>query len=192
MKVKLKKGLRKHKMQILNIHGYNGSPHNAAYAALNENSCQDITAPSIDYDAESPEIILEGMKGIIADKQIKMIVGTSLGGFFAAVLSAELNLPVILVNPCLMPFHHLPGLGFQGNIKQFIPLFGMLDKLKSENVSCIIGADDEIIDTHDFTERMLGNARFRSIPGGKHSGATLPLKTYFGEMLYYYTEILPR
>ena len=179
-------------MKILNIHGYNGSPHNAAYAALNENSCQDITAPSIDYDAESPEIILEGLKGIIADKQIELIVGTSLGGFFAAVLSAELNLPVILVNPCLMPFHHLPRLGFQGNIKPFIPLFGMLDKLESDNVSCIVGADDEIIDTHDFTERMLGNARFRRIPGGKHSGATLPLKTYFGEMLYYYTEILPR
>lgn len=104
----------------------------------------------------------------------------------------EKYLPVIFVNPCLMPFHHLPRLGFQGNIKQFIPLFGMLDKLESDNVSCIVGADDEIIDTYDFTERMLGNARFRRIPGGKHSGATLPLKSYFGEIMYYYTEILPR
>ncbi len=179
-------------MIILNIHGYGGNPHNAAYTALQENGCCDITAPAIDYAMQSPENILGKLRYIIADKQIELIVGTSLGGFFAAVLSAELNLPVIFVNPCLMPFHHLPRLGFQGNIKPFIPLFGMLDKLESDNVNCIVGADDEIIDTHDFTERMLGNARFRRIPGGKHSGATLPLKSYFGEIMYYYTEILPR
>lgn len=51
---------------------------------------------------------------------------------------------------------------------------------------------DEVIDTHDFTERLLGNARFRRIPGGHHSGASLPLDESFAEMLHYYTETLPR
>lgn len=178
-------------MTILNIHGYGGSPHNAAYAALQANNCTEIVSPAIDYNAESPENILGKLRYIIADKHIGLIVGTSLGGFFASVLSAQCNLPVMLVNPCLMPFLHLPRLGFNGDIKPFVSMFGTLAKLDSSNVSCIVGGQDEIIDTHDFTERFLQNARFRIILDGKHSGSTLPLKEYFSEMLHYYTEILP-
>ena len=171
-------------MNILNLHGYAGSPQNAAYSALQANGCSSIIAPAIDYSAASPETILENLRQILADQQIALLVGTSLGGFFAAVLAAEQHLPVILVNPCLLPFLHLPRLGFQGEIEPFIPLFGTLSGLDNNSVSCIVGADDEVIDTHDFTERLLGNARFRRIPGGKHSGATLPLNAYFGEMLH--------
>ena len=178
-------------MRILNIHGYGGNPHNAAYAALQANNWTNIISPAIDYDAESPENILGKLRYIIADKRIELIVGTSLGGFFAAVLSAEKNLPVMLVNPCLMPFLHLPRLGFHGDIKPFVSMFGTLAKLDSSNVSCIVGGQDEIIDTHDFTENMLRNERFRIIPNGKHSGSTLPLNEYFSEMLHHYTEILP-
>lgn len=178
-------------MKILNIHGYVGNPHNAAYAALNGNGCCDITAPPIDYDAESPENIRGKLRYIIAEKQIELIVGTSLGGFFASVLSAQCNLPVILVNPCLLPFLHLPRLGFCGDIKPFVSMFGTIEKLSSSNVSCIVGGQDEVIDTHDFTKKLLYNARFRMIPDGKHSGSTLPLNAYFSEMLHYYTAILP-
>lgn len=178
-------------MKILNIHGYGGSPSNAAYAALLANNCTDIFSPSIDYAAESPLNILGKLRYIIADRRIELIVGTSLGGFFAAVLSAEKNIPVILINPCMLPFLHLPRLGFNGNVKPFVSMFGTLAKLDSRNISCIVGGQDEVIDTHDFTESLLHNPRFRMIPGGKHSGSTLPLKEFFSEMLHYYTEILP-
>ena len=173
-------------MLILNIHGYHGSPQNAAYAALQANGCDAIISPAIDYDAEAPENLLVRLRGIIREQNVGLIVGTSLGGFFAAVLSAETHLPVMLVNPCLMPFLHLPRLGFEGDIKPFIPLFGTLSELDPANVSCIVGDDDEIISTHDVTENLLHNERFRRIPGGHHSGATLPLPAYFGEMLEYY------
>ena len=179
-------------MPTLNIHGYNGTPQNAAYAALKANGCDAIIAPAIDYDAETPAAILDRLRGIIREEQPDLLVGTSLGGFFAAVLSAETHLPVILVNPCLLPVLHLPRLGFQGDIRPFIPLFGSLSGLDRDNVSCIVGDADEIIDTHDFTEHLLYNARFRRIPSGKHSGATLPLPDYFRDMLHYYNEILPR
>ena len=178
-------------MNILNIHGYGGNSHNAAYMALQKNGCSEITAPAIDNDSQSPEIILERLQNIIADKQIKLIVGTSLGGFFAAALSAEKNIPVILVNPCLLPFLHLPRLGFNGDVKPFVSMFGTLAKLDSNNVSCIVGDADEVLGSHAFTEKFLGNTRFRRIDGGKHSGSTLPLTEYFLEMMNYYKEILP-
>lgn len=88
-------------MTILNIHGFGGSPYNSAYSALQANNYTDIISPSIDYNAETPENIMAKLRNIIADNGIDLIVGTSLGGFFGAVLSAEKNIPVILVNPCL-------------------------------------------------------------------------------------------
>ena len=118
-----------------------------------------------------------------------MIVGTSLGGFYAAVLSARHDLPAMLVNPCLTPFF----LNILSDFKTrpLVKFFGELSKIDSSNVSCIVGDDDEVLGDHAFTEKLLGNSRFRRIEGGKHSGATLPLKAYFSEMLDYYTNTLP-
>ena len=169
-------------MKILNLHGYNGSSHNAAYAALTEKGCE-VISPQTDYDSINAHDFISEMKTIISEQNIDMLAGTSFGGFFAAVLSAELDMTVLLVNPCLMPFLHLPRLGYRGDIKPFIELFGKLSGINTDNVSCIIGGADEIIDTHDFTKKLMYNERFRIIPDGKHSGATLPLKEYFGEII---------
>ena len=43
--------------------------------------------------------------------------------------------------------------------------------------------NEEIIDSHDFTGKLLGNERCKVIPDGKHSGATLPLKDFFTETI---------
>ncbi|MBQ1433074.1 MAG: hypothetical protein IIZ09_08270 [Ruminococcus sp.] len=170
-------------MKVLNIHGYHGTPQNAAYGALVSNGFDDVITPEIDYDAKTPETVLDELCNIVTENKIGLLVGTSLGGFFAAVLSARTQLPVILINPCLMPFLHLPELGYNDEITPFIPMFGTLDKLDINKVSCIVGDDDEIISTHAFTEKLLNNPRFRRIPGGHHSGATLPLVDYFAEVL---------
>ena len=170
-------------MRILNIHGYCGTPRNAAYAALCENGCTEITAPALDYDAVPPDRMAERLRAFLSESRAELIVGTSLGGFYAAVLAAETGLPVFLVNPCLMPFLHLPRLGYSGDIRAYLPLFAELERLDSARVYCIVGDADEVIDTHDFAEHLFGNARLRVAEGGHHSGATLPLKEYFGEML---------
>lgn len=170
-------------MKILNIHGYHGSAQNAAYNALKETVNADISAPQIDYDKNDPEKVLDELRKIITDTKTDMLVGTSLGGFYAALLSAQSDLPVILINPCMLPFLHLPRLGYKEDITPFISMFGSLNLLNSENVSCIIGGKDDVIDTHDFTEKLFKNSRFRIIPEGLHSGFTLPLKEYFAEVI---------
>ena len=174
---------------ILNIHGYHGSPKNSAYTALHEIGCEYIISPSIDYDSEEPSNIIGNLNMLRVQHKADMIVGTSLGGFYAAVLSARHDLPAMLVNPCLTPFF----LNILSDFKTrpLVKLFGELAKIGSANVSCIVGDDDEVLGDHAFTEKLLGNSRFRRIEGGKHSGATLPLKEYFTEMLDYYTNTLP-
>ena len=169
-------------MKILNIHGYRGSAENSAYSALKEIGC-DVLSPQTDYDSAPPDEVMAVLRDIADNAEIGLIVGTSLGGFYAAVLAAETDLPVLLVNPCLMPFYHLPKLGYDGDIRPYIALFGELSYLDRSKVGCIVGSCDEVIDTHSFAKTLFENERFRTVPDGKHSGATLPLAEYFGEML---------
>ena len=179
-------------MKILNIHGYHGSPKNSAYQALEALGCE-IIAPALDYDNTPPEHIFANLKFILVNKRPDIIVGTSLGGFYAAALSLRRDHPVMLVNPFLMSFLTFDGdVRPRRDIKQLIGLFGLLSQIDLSNVSCIVGDNDELLGDHKFTEELLGNARFRRVPGGGHSGYTLPLKEYFAEMLPYYTDVLPR
>ena len=170
---------------VLNIHGYHGSPENVPHRTLKELKCETVVSPVIDFDSESPESVLNRLRYYVSGKFVDFIVGTSLGGFYAAVLAAEFDLPVILVNPCLMPFLHLPRLGYKGDINEYVRMFGTLADLDEENVCCIVGDADQVIDTHDMTELMFGNERFRRVPKGKHSAATLHLNDYFAEVLPY-------
>ena len=82
---------------ILNIHGYHGSPKNSAYTALHESGCENIISPSIDYDSEEPDNIIGNLNMLHVQYKADIIVGTSLGGFYAAVLSARHDLPAMLV-----------------------------------------------------------------------------------------------
>ena len=174
---------------ILNIHGYHGSPKNSAYTAQHEIECENIISPSIDYDSEESSNIIGTLNMLRVQYKADMIVGTSLGEFYAAVLSARHDLPAMLVNPCLTPF--LLDILSDFKTRPLVQLFNELEKIELSNVSCIVGDADELLGNHAFTEKLLGNARFRRIKDGKHSGYTLPLKAFFSEMLQYYMAILP-
>ncbi|MDE6781301.1 MAG: hypothetical protein K2J40_07575 [Ruminococcus sp.] len=171
-------------MRILNIHGYKGMPENSACHALE--NIGEVISPTVRYDSDEPEKIIEKLRKKFIDNECDIIVGTSLGGFFGVVLSARLDVPVILVNPCLMPFVTLPRLGFTGNIQSYMRLFPEIADIDVSGTSTIIGGQDEVIDYHDFTEKLLGNKNFRIVPDGKHSGATLPLESFFREILQQY------
>lgn len=169
-------------MKILNIHGYKGSAKNSAYEALTALG-HEAASPELDYDMLLPDETLEILLREAGECGAKMLVGSSLGGFYAAVMSVRLGLPAVLVNPCLMPFLHLPGLGYVGEIRPFIKLFGELADIDSKKISVIVGGSDEVIDTHDMTRNLLKNSRFEVVPNGRHSGSTLPLDSFFAEVL---------
>ncbi len=168
-------------MSILNIHGYKGTPHNAAYSAISGFG-ESIISPEIDYDIEHPDVILNRLLEICKTNNIDMIVGTSLGGFFASIIAGKLQKPLLLVNPCLQPQNVIPALGYEGDINWFVKMSAELDKIDIERVRCIIGGRDEIIGDHAFTKKLIGNDRIIIIPEGMHSGATLDLEKHFPHM----------
>ena len=167
-------------MKILNIHGYKGSAENSACLVLKEQG-HDVISPQIDYDTESPEKIFDELKNIFTKNKPDYIVGTSLGGFFALILSIESGTPTVLVNPCLMPFVTLTELGYNRDISGFIKLFGNFSQINQSNVCTIIGGADEVISYHYLTKKLISNHTV--VPEGKHSGSTLPLREYFGKII---------
>ncbi|MCM1132982.1 MAG: hypothetical protein NC340_05885 [Ruminococcus flavefaciens] len=166
-------------MKIMNIHGYGGSAENSACVALKELG-HDVVSPQIDYCAESPEKVFDNIREIFRENKPDYIVGTSLGGFFALLTSIHFNIPVVLVNPCLMPFITLPEVGHRGDVSGFIRLFSNFADIRQENITAIIGGQDEVISYHNTVTRKLIN-NCTVIPEGRHTGGTLPLKEFFGE-----------
>ena len=165
-------------MKILNIHGYRGNAQNSAYKAL-EALGFEIISPQIDYDTTPINEVAGQMRDLYKEQQPDFVVGTSLGGFIAATVCAETGCNTILVNPCLLPF-----LLFDFNTREMVGMFGGFSDIHRSFVRCIVGNDDEVLGDHAFTEKLLGSERVRRIEGGKHSGATLPLKEYFEEIIH--------
>jgi len=167
-------------MKILNLHGYNGSVHNSVYQVLLELQYE-IISPRIDYDNVNPRQLLLNLSEIYDENDCGAVVGTSAGGFFAAQLCVMKQCPTVLINPCLMPFVYLPRLGYNSinGVFEFSEMFSDITKIHPELVSAIVGEDDEIIDTHEYTKTLLHNSKYIAVPNGKHSGFTLPLKEIF-------------
>ncbi|MDE5582949.1 MAG: hypothetical protein K2J08_04530 [Ruminococcus sp.] len=173
-------------MKIMNIHGYKGSAENSAFNAL-KNLGHEVVSPCIDYDSGNAYKIYEKIRKIFVDSNFDCVVGTSLGGFFALYLATNFyGVKYFLVNPCVMPFLTLPRLEFEENITEYIDLFHKFCNLEKSfygTVSAVIGGDDEIIDYHDFTQKIIGKDNCIIVPDGKHSGATLNLEYYFERLI---------
>ena len=171
-------------MKILNIHGYKGSAENSACMTLKKLG-HEVISPQIDYDAKTPFQIRRDLKNIFNENKPDYIVGTSLGGFFALLVAKNTDIPVMLVSPCLRPCVTLSELGYKVDRKRkmtFIRYADMIEKMNRQNVTAIIGGQDEVIDYHSFTtESLIKNCYV--VPDGKHSGATLNLDYWFKELI---------
>ncbi|MBD5159246.1 MAG: hypothetical protein HDT23_03265 [Ruminococcus sp.] len=166
-------------MKILNIHGYKGSAENTACMVLKKLG-HEVISPHIDYDAKTPSQIRRDLKNIFNENKPDYIVGTSLGGFFALLLSQEFKAPTVLVSTCLCPFITLPELDYKGDIRIFMELFGKISD-NFQNISAVVGGKDEVINYHGFTENLMEECYI--VPEGKHSGATLDLDYWFKKLI---------
>lgn len=172
-------------MKILNIHGYKGSAENSACMTLKKLG-HEVISPQIDYDLKNPRQILSDLRKISDENKPDYIVGTSLGGFFAMLIARRnTDIPVVLVSPCLNPCVTLPELGYKvDRIRKmtFVEYADMIEKMNRQNVTAIIGGQDEVIDYHSFTTKSLIKNCY-VVPDGKHSGATLNLDYWFKELI---------
>ena len=82
------------------IHGY-GSNGNATKGQMLRKMLPDhsVVSPTFDYDHATPFAILEQIRETIEKEDVRMIVGSSFGGYYALCATSIFHGPVWAINP---------------------------------------------------------------------------------------------
>lgn len=104
-------------IKILYVHGYNGKPNGGSFQKLSKYAGsvhfngEEVEMHSFDYDESKPYEAVRELKLYYYEKDIDLIIGSSLGGFLVANCEFARR---IVVNPCLVPSEELPKIGYTG------------------------------------------------------------------------------
>ena len=183
---------------IVYLHGFNSTGNSAKGQSLKKafNKLSPATpflTPTYHYnpDVAISELIQEIKKQLAQHrlKQPEMIMGSSLGGFYAQYLAHQFhNIKLVMINPALGPVDTLQShLGENENFysgERYLLKQKHLDALKkydiekvcSDNVSSLLLIDkaDEIIDYHFAVEKYQHCAEVLLYQGGDHQFQHLP------------------
>ena len=97
--------------KILYLHGFLSSPASVKVGLLRKGleGRAAVTAPDLNTSPlEADRVIRETLLELTSESDEEtIVVGSSLGGFFAARAAAEFNLRAVLLNPCLNPWERV-------------------------------------------------------------------------------------
>jgi hypothetical protein len=168
---------------ILNIHGFRSWGANAKAAFLRETfPGVTVVSPTLPLP---PLDALETLESAVkeAGQPLEMIVGSSLGGFYAYVMCCRHRVPAILLNPAVVPFIHLSeAIGDVQNT--YSGEWGTwtredclsLKELFCENayraegrlVHVFLAADDEVLEPRLARDFFRFHGNLRELPDGTH------------------------
>lgn len=165
----------------LYIHGFNSSP--ASFKARVLKQALNTRAPSIKFLApalpHSPQAATQMLDDLVNANPAAMLLGSSLGGYYATRLAERYNMRAVLINPAVRPYELLGNhTGSQKNLYtgeeyEFTP--GHVEELRALEIDLItpehyllmVETGDEVLDYRLAIERYRG-ARQCVIEGGDH------------------------
>ena len=170
---------------LLYLHGFNSSSQSKK--ALQTQHWLAVNAPEVEFIcpdlppfADQAFAIIESVVKACKDKKI-VVIGISMGGFYATCLIERYNMLGVLINPAVSPARGLNSwIGENKNYitgekwvfeKHHVIEFDVLDPLvirQSHNYMVLLQTADEILDYRDAQTRYQG-ARFVIEEGGDHS-----------------------
>jgi len=171
-------------IKVLYIHGFNSSPQSMKAELSKEFFRQHH--PEIEFHcpqiASSPKAAIKQLEAIIAlaPEASWLLMGSSLGGYFATYLAEKYQLPAVLVNPAVKPFElMLDYLGEQINpytqecyqVKaQYIADLKALEqtRISKNNYLVMVQTGDEVLDYQQAVEKYR-HCQLVITPGGDHS-----------------------
>lgn len=168
--------------RILYLHGLNSSPASAKAQQLSrcmqQLGLQDcLRVPALD---NHPRLALDHLQGLIARLGRPVLVGSSLGGYYATHLAERHGLKALLINPAVNPHRLFSGaLGVQTNYHS-----GETWELTEDHLAALAALEvpapreggryqvwlqtaDETLD-YRAAERFYRHAALRIQPGGDH------------------------
>lgn len=168
---------------LVYIHGFRSSPLSEKSRALRQ-IFPDITLAT--YDTLHPETGFGQLDEIVGKLQSPILIGSSLGGFWACQLAKKYALRCVLLNPCMTPEDTLqPDIGLvtnmytgeQGVMEEADLLKYEEYRLPGEAAECVVLHEkgDELIPYEESVANFAGKAKLILIEGGSHSFEHLEL-----------------
>ncbi len=145
---------------IIYIHGLDSNPNADKALQLKKYfGDKDILTMSLEYDSSKLETAIDDLNGQLEAINTEhnlhgqfMLVGTSLGGYFASQLSNIWKCKKVLLNPCLFPSKML-SLG-----ERTIYKTGQTYLLTKETVAAISANENEILKDSTYCFLQMGDA----------------------------------
>jgi uncharacterized protein len=161
---------------VLYCHGFasNFDPTKPKIRALER--VAPVRGVTVDY-ARPPFEAFNAYLDALRGAERPLIVGTSLGGFFAAWIGSELNLPFIAINPAIRP-----GRSLRAYLGEGVTHFGAPFRLTEEVVDgyrdlsfrtdgpgrVVLDMGDEMIRSRDTLLAVCDELPVLTFPGGSH------------------------
>ena len=177
--------MRTKRQRIFYLHGFNSSP-DSLKARLFADYCHsrgvtDVSVPSLPYD---PDLAMSLLEAAVAPNaaEIALLVGSSLGGYYATYLAERYNLKAALINPAVAPCDSLQKdfLGWHKNMytgEEYEFTRAHVDFLRTLNVEKIdtpakyllcVQTGDEVLDYRRALALYAGSQQLVE-EGGSHS-----------------------
>lgn len=140
-------------MKLLYIHGYNGSPNGNSYKLLQKHLPNNWEIIGMDYFQDDCTTALCQIKETIIKEKIDVVVGSSLGGYLALLITGVKR---YIINPCYKPSIELPKLKSCNELptpsKEMINSYAEYEHMISnippedkKNIYGIFGDNDELL-----------------------------------------------
>lgn len=141
------------KQKILYLHGLGSSGQSSTVQKLLAQGL-DVIAPS--YRPEYYHESLSALSLVLQENQVSLIVGTSMGGYYALKLAEITQLPVLVVNPCFEPatilahYCQTPAMNYVTHEpipfdQAMLTAFEEINALNLQSPRIIIGRKDDVI-----------------------------------------------
>ena len=176
-------------MKLIYLHGFRSIPHGQKYFEL-KRMFPDVEVITPDYFPHNPKVAAKLLTQLIdsIDEDV-VVIGTSLGGFWARWCAAKLNVKSILINPQFKPYTIPVGQYTQyrtgnvltvtdGALDQFIDY----DVTDGYYVTCI-AMDDDLIDIPYVIEECANRQYVKFETGGHRFEDFERLKPIISDMM---------
>ena len=167
---------------LIYIPGFNSGPQSEKSSLLKQ-AFPTLTVAS--YDSWNPEQGYQQLNSLISKygRQQLLLIGSSLGGFWAYQLAKQYSLDCLLINPCMSPeislrssigvvenfYTHEIGVLTSEDLQKY-PSYRFANPEWDESTRCIVLHEkgDEVIPYQESVTNFGKTARLKLLEGGNH------------------------